>query len=313
MKTNFFAAKKILLTGGAGFLGTWVQKKLFSRGVRENQLIIPRKKQHDLREMKSCLLLTRGVNLVIHLAANVGGIGHNQKNPGSIFYDNISMGVNLIEASRRNNVQKFVQIGTVCAYPKYSHVPFQEDHLWDGFPEETNAAYGIAKKSLLVMLQTYRTEYGFNGIYLLPVNMYGPGDTFDPNRSHVIAALIKKIYDAKKSNKSYITLWGDGSPTREFFYVKDAAEAVVLATEKYNKPEPINIGAGFEISIAELAHIIIKLINYKGEIQWDISKPNGQPRRSLDVSKARKEFGFIAKTPFKKGLKNTIDWYIYHS
>jgi GDP-L-fucose synthase len=306
---NLFKNKKILLTGGAGFVGYHVQKALEKKGVTRNQIIIPRSSQHDLRSMENCRKLTEGIDIVIHLAGNVGGIDYNLKNPGSLFYDNITMGVNLIEASRINKVKKFVCIGTICAYPKFTPVPFKEDDLWSGYPEETNAPYGLAKKVLLVMLQAYRKQYGFNGIYLLQVNLYGPRDNFDPKRSHVIAALIKKIYDAKKKHHKQIVVWGDGSASREFFYVEDAAEAIVLATEKYNKPDPINIGAGFEISIKDLVNKLVKLMNYKGKIVWDKTKPNGQPRRCLDVLRAKKEFGFAAKTDFDKGLKKTIEWY----
>lgn len=301
--------KRILLTGGSGFVGKHVEKALKKKGVKENQLIIPRSKDNDLRYFNNCLKLTKNVEVVIHLAGNVGGIGHNTKYPGSLFYDNISVGINLIESSRINKVKKFVCMGTICAYPKLTPVPFKEDDLWNGYPEETNAPYGIAKKALLVMLQAYRKQYGFKGIYLLPVNIYGPGDNFDPKRSHVVAALIKKINDALKNHRKSITVWGDGSATREFFYVEDAAEAIVLATEKYDKEEPVNIGAGFEISIKDLVETIAKIMSYKGKIVWDKSKPNGQPRRSLDINKAKKEFGFAAKIQLEDGLKRTIEWY----
>lgn len=301
--------KKILLTGGAGFLGSNVKQVLLKRGVPEENIIIPRSKANDLREMKNCLKVTEGIDIIIHLAGNVGGIGYNRDFPGTLFYDNITMGVNLIEAARKNKVKKFVCVGTICAYPKLTPIPFKEENLWDGYPEETNAAYGIAKKALLVMLQAYRQQYGFSGIYLLPVNLYGPEDNFDPERSHVIAALIKKIHDAKKKGDKEIVVWGNGSPTREFFFVEDAAEALVLAAEKYDKPDPVNIGAGFEISIKNLLNLIVKLMDFKGKIVWDTTKPNGQPRRRLDVSKAKREFGFAAKTAFEDGLKKTIEWY----
>lgn len=319
---SFLTNKRILLTGGAGFVGQYVNKTLKEkvptssrfRGARKskNQIIIPRSSQYDLREMKNCLRVTKNIDVVIHLAGNVGGIGYNRENPGALFYDNITMGVNLIEASRLNKVKKFVCIGTICAYPKFTPIPFCEKDLWNGYPEETNAPYGLAKKVLLVMLQAYRQQYGFNGIYLLPVNMYGPGDNFEPKRSHVIAALIKKISDAKKQHKKEIIVWGDGSASREFFYVEDAARAIVLAAEKYNKSEPVNIGAGFEITIKDLAKKLVKLINFKGKIVWDKTKPNGQPRRCLDVSRAKKEFGFMAKTKFDEGLKKTVRWYEKH-
>jgi GDP-L-fucose synthase len=309
---NYFDNKKILLTGGGGFVGKHVVKELLKKGVLEKNIIIPRSKEYDLRDKQTTSKLTKNIDIVIHLAGNVGGIGYNREFPGTLFYDNIAMGVNLIEAARINKVKKFVCIGTICAYPKFAPIPFKEKDLWDGYPEETNAPYGLAKKMLLVMLQAYRQQYGFNGIYLLPVNMYGPGDNFDPKSSHVIAALIKKIYDAKKENKKEIIAWGDGSATREFFYVEDAAEAIVLATQKYEKSDPVNIGAGFEISIKELTNLIAKLMDFKGKIIWDKSKPNGQPRRMLDTSKAKGGFGFIAKTKFEKGLSETIHWFYKH-
>lgn len=301
---------KILLTGGAGFVGKHVYKELLLKGVNKKNIIVPRSSKYDLRDLKTCLKLTKNIDVVIHLAGNVGGIGYNRDFPGTLFYDNAVMGINLIEASRLNKVKKFVCIGTICAYPKFTPTPFKEKNLWEGYPEETNAPYGIAKKALLVMLQAYRQQFNFNGIYLLPVNMYGPGDNFDPKSSHVIAALIKKIDDAKRKGDKEIVVWGDGSPTREFFYVEDAAKAIVMATEKYEKSEPVNIGAGFEISIKELANLLVKLMGYKGKIVWDKSKPNGQPRRMLDVTKAKKEFGFKAKTGFEEGLRNTIKWYL---
>lgn len=309
---NYFNNKKILLTGGGGFVGKHVIKVLLKRGILEKNIIVPRSKDFDLRDKKTAEKVTKNIDVVIHLAGNVGGIGYNREFPGTLLYDNLTMGVNLIEASRINKVKKFVCIGTICAYPKFAPIPFKEKDLWNGYPEETNAPYGLAKKILLVMLQSYRQQYSFNGIYLLPVNMYGPGDNFDPKSSHVIAALIKKVYDAKKNNLKEIVAWGDGSATREFFYVEDAAKAIVLATEKYEKSDPVNIGAGFEISIKELTNLIAKIMNFKGKIIWDKSKPNGQPRRMLDTSKARTEFGFEAKTKFKEGLAKTINWYYGH-
>ena len=302
--------KKILVTGGAGFLGSHVVNLLRRR--KAYKIIVPRQKQIDLRDLKNCLNITRKVDLVIHLAGNVGGIGYNQANPGSLFYDNLLMGVNLIEACRINSVKKVVIVGTICSYPKYTPVPFKEKDLWNGYPEETNAPYGIAKKALLVMTQAYKQQYGLNSVYLLPVNLYGPGDHFDPKVSHVIPALIKKFVDAKKAGEKQVTVWGTGKATREFFYVEDAARAIVLAAEKLNGLEPVNIGAGFEISINNLANLIKKLVGYKGKIAWDTSKPDGQPRRMLDISKARKLFGFQATTDFKTGLKKTIEWYIKH-
>lgn len=309
---NYFKNKKILLTGGAGFVGSHVYIKLLKHGVKKEDVFIPRSKDYDLRDVSVCDRLTKQADIVIHLAGHVGGIGYNRENPGFLFYDNMMMGVNLIEASRVNKIKKFIQIGTICAYPKFTPVPFHEEDLWYGYPEETNAPYGIAKKALLVMIQAYRQQYNFPGIYLLPVNMYGPGDNFDPKSSHVIAALIKKIHDAKKEKKKEIVVWGDGSATREFFYVEDAAEAIVLATEKYESAQPVNIGAGFEISIKELAGKLIRLMKFEGKIMWDKTKPNGQPRRCLDTSKALKELGFKATTKFDDGLAKTVAWYETH-
>jgi len=309
---SYLNNKTILLTGGAGFVGTYVQKELVRRGISPRQILIPRRKEYDLRRMETCAEITKNTDIIIHLAGTVGGIGYNQDNPGSLFYDNITMGVNLIEAARKNKVKKFVCIGTICAYPKYTPIPFKERDLWNGYPEETNAPYGIAKKTLLVMLQAYRRQYKFPGIYLLPVNMYGPGDNFEEHRSHVIASLIKKIYDAKKYHKKQIVVWGDGSPSREFLYVEDAARAIVLAAEKYKGIEPMNIGAGFEITIRKLVHTLTKLMKFKGKIVWDTTKPNGQPRRCLDVTRAQEELGFKATMPFDEGLKRTIRWYYRH-
>ncbi len=310
MNKPYFENKKILLTGGAGFVGRHVTTELIRRGAEKKNIIIPRSINYDLRRDAVCDKLTRNIDIVIHLAGNVGGIGYNRENPATLFYDNMMMGVNLIESSRKHKVKKFVQVGTICAYPKFTPVPFQESELWNGYPEETNAPYGIAKKALLVMLQAYRAQYGFNGIYLLPVNIYGPGDNFNPASSHVIAALIKKINDAKKEGATEISVWGDGSATREFFYVEDAAHAIVAATEKYEKSEPVNIGAGFEISIKDLVTKLVAIMDYKGNIVWDSTKPNGQPRRMLDTSRAKKEFGFTAQTSFDEGLKKTVEWYI---
>ena len=309
MKKTFFDKKKILLTGGAGFVGRYVRAELLRQGAEKKNILIPRSKEFDLRKEEVCDRLTRNIDIVIHLAGNVGGIGYNRENPGRLFYDNITMGVNLIESARLHKVKKFVQISTICAYPKFAHIPFQESELWNGYPEETNAPYGIAKKALLVMLQSYRDQYGFNGIYLLPVNIYGPYDNFDPKSSHVIAALIKKISDAKKEGSKEIVVWGDGSATREFFFVEDAARAIIMATEYYEKGEPVNIGAGFEISIKELVHKLVQLMDFKGKVVWDTTKPNGQPRRMLDTNRALNEFGFKAQTSFEEGLKKTIDWY----
>ena len=301
--------KKIVVTGGAGFLGSYLVKKLKEKGC--NHIFIPRAKDYDLRREEAVQKLFRDAHpdIIIHLAAVVGGIGANKQRPGQFFYDNIKMGIELIEQSRLHKVEKFVGIGTICAYPKYTPVPFKEEDLWNGYPEETNAPYGLAKKMMLVQLQAYRQQYGFNGIYLLPVNLYGPRDNFEPASSHVIPALIRKCYEAIKDNKDEITVWGTGKATREFLYVEDCAEAIVLATERYEKPEPVNIGSGFEISIKDLVKLISDLMGFKGKIIWDKTKPDGQPRRRLDTSRAEKEFGFKATTDFKEGLRKTIDWF----
>lgn len=304
---NYWENKKVLVTGGGGFLGKNVVKKLEELGCKN--IFVPRSSEFDLTLMSNCQRVTKGADLVIHLAAKVGGIGYNLKNPGSLFYENLLMGVYLMEAARKNKVKKFVAIGTVCAYPKFTPVPFKEEDLWNGYPEETNAPYGIAKKMLLVQSQAYRKQYGFNAIYLLPVNLYGPGDNFDPERSHVIPALIKKFYEAKVKKLPEVTLWGTGKATREFLYVKDAAEGIVLASEKYNGDDPVNLGSSFEISISELAARIAKYLNYQGKLVYDSTKPDGQPRRKLDTTRAFKEFGFKAKTDFDLGLAETIRWY----
>ncbi|MGB4253644.1 MAG: GDP-L-fucose synthase [Minisyncoccales bacterium] len=303
--------KKILITGAHGFLGKHLVKNLLEkRKVPKENLFLPTIQDLDLRKWEDCQKAVKGQEIVIHLAAKVGGIGLNQEKPGELFYDNIMMGVQLIEAARQAQVEKFTAIGTICAYPKFTPVPFKEENLWNGYPEETNAPYGLAKKMLLVQSQAYRQQYGFNSIFLLPVNMYGPGDNFDPKSSHVIAAIIKKVYDAKKEGRNYIEAWGTGKPTREFLYVEDGAEGIILATEKYDKSDPVNLGSGMEISIKDLVELICKLMNFDGEIRWNTSKPDGQPRRRLDTSRAEKEFGFRAKTDFEEGLKNTINWYI---
>lgn len=300
--------KRILVTGASGFLGSCVVRKLRERGAQN--IYTPSSTASDLRHFEKCYRVARKANLVIHLAGNVGGIGYNQKNPGRLFYDNLMMGCQLMEAARLNAVEKFVAIGTVCAYPKFTPTPFKEEDLWNGYPEETNAPYGLAKKMLLVQAQAYRQQYGFNAIYLLPVNLYGPGDNFDPDSSHVIPALIRKVAEAKKQNKSHIEIWGTGKPTREFLYVEDAAEAIVLAAEKYDKPEPVNLGSGTEITIEMLVAWICEFMDFDGEIRWFSDKPDGQPRRLLDVSRAKQEFGFEAKTNFDEGLQKTIDWYL---
>ena len=302
--------KKVIVTGGAGFLGKFVVKKLKDRNCKD--IFIPKIEEYDLRNLETIKKMYRDAkaDVVIHLAAVVGGIGANRENPGSFFYDNLIMGIQLMEQARLTRIEKFVALGTICAYPKYTKVPFKEEDLWDGYPEETNAPYGLAKKMLLVQSQAYRQQYGFNSIFLLPVNLYGPGDNFNPKSSHVIPALIKKFYDAKINNQSEVIVWGTGKATREFLYVEDCAEAIVLATEKYDKHDPVNIGAGFEISIKDLAEKIRQIIGFKGKIVWDTTKPDGQPRRCLDTSKAYAEFGFKAKVSFDEGLKKIIDWYI---
>jgi len=304
-----FREKKILLTGGRGFLGSFVTEELLKNSVTQDNLRIVGR-ESDLRKFGNCEEAVAGQDVVIHLAAHVGGIGLNRERPGELFYDNLIMGVQLMEAARLSGVQKFVAVGTICAYPKFTPIPFREDDLWLGYPEETNAPYGLAKKMLLVQAQAYRAQYGMNAIYLLPVNLYGPRDNFRPASSHVIPALIKKIAEAKNFGMPYVEVWGTGTPTREFLYVEDAAKGIVLATERYDRPEPVNIGAGMEISIRNLAELIGKIIGYNGEIRFDPSKPDGQPRRSIDVSRAEEKFGFRAATGFEEGLKKTIDWYL---
>lgn len=306
---SFFENKKILVTGGAGFLGSNVVKQLLAAGAKQENIVIPRSREIDLRVWENCLKVTKDIDVVIHLAAKVGGIGYNMGNPGSLFYDNAIMGIQLMEAARLNNVGKFVAVGTICAYPKFTPVPFQEKDLWYGYPEETNAPYGLAKKMMLVQAQSYRQQYGFNAIYLLPVNLYGPGDNFNPESSHVIPALIKKFVDAKESGSNKVEVWGTGAASREFLYVEDAAKAIVLAAERYNSPEPVNIGSCMEITIKDLVELIGKLTGFTGEIVWDTAKPDGQPRRCLDVSVAENGFGFRAAVPFEEGLKKTIEWY----
>ena len=300
-----------MVTGGAGFLGSFVVAKLKERGVEDKNLFIPRSKDYDFRKEADVIKAyeTFKPEVIIHLAATVGGIGANREHPGSFFYDNMMMGVQLIEQGRLRDVKKFVQLGTVCAYPKFTPVPFKEDDLWNGYPEETNAPYGIAKKALLVQLQGYRQEYGFNGIFLLPVNLYGPGDNFDPKSSHVIPALIKKCVDAVENKEDEIVVWGTGKATREFLYVEDAAEGIVKAAELYEGTDPVNLGSSFEISIKDLVELIAKTTGFTGKITWDSTKPDGQPRRKLDTTRAEKEFGFKSETTFEEGLKKTIDWY----
>lgn len=306
---NYWNDRTILVTGGAGFLGGYVLDKLKKRGAAD--VFAPTAEQYDIRNIDHIRRMfdAKTPDVVIHLAARVGGIGANREHPGSFFYDNLMMGVQLIEEARLRGVGKFVAIGTICAYPKFTPVPFREEHLWDGYPEETNAPYGLAKKMLLVQSQAYRQEYGFNSIFLLPVNLYGPKDNFNPRSSHVIPALIKKCVDAVDKGESEVVCWGSGNASREFLYAEDAAEGILLATERYDGSEPVNLGAGFEITIRELAETIARLTGFTGRLVWDTSKPDGQPRRSLDTSRAREAFGFTAGTSFDEGLKRTVDWY----
>ena len=303
---DYFKHKNILLTGGAGFLGRWVYKELIKKGASKNKITIPRSKADDLLRLSNIKKLVQDKDIVIHLAGLVGGIGFNQANPARMVYENLEMGVHLMEEARKAGVAKLVVLGTICCYPKFAPVPFREKDLWNGYPEETNAPYGLAKKMLLVMSQAYRQQYGFNSIFLLPVNLYGPGDNFKLQSSHVIPALIRKIHEAQQKGKKSVTVWGTGKATREFLYVADAARGIVLATEKYNQPEPVNLGAGFEISIKDLVEKIARIMNFKGKIIWDKTKPDGQPRRCLDISQAKKYFDFVAKTNFDEGLKKTI-------
>ena len=305
-----FENKRILITGGAGFLGSHIVENLVqTREVSEKQIVVLRSKDTDLRIYDNCKKAAENVDIIIHLAARVGGIGFNQKHPGTLFYDNIIMGAQLMEAARLAKVEKFVQIGTVCAYPKFTPSPFREDDLWNGYPEETNAPYGIAKKSLLVMAQAYRQQYGMNVIYLLPVNLYGPKDNFDLESSHVIPALIRKFVEATERGEKEVVVWGTGQASREFLFVEDAAEGIILAAEKYDKADPVNLGTGREITIKDLVTLIARLTNFAGQIVWDTSKPDGQPRRCLDTSRAKQEFDFEAKTDFVLGLQRTIEWY----
>lgn len=306
---GFFEKRRIVVTGGAGFLGKFVTEGLKRRGCKN--ILVPKIEEYDLIRLDEIIRMYDDMrpDIVIHLAAVVGGIGANRKHPGEFFYKNLMMGVQLIEQARLRKIEKFVAIGTICAYPKFTPVPFKEEDLWNGYPEETNAPYGLAKKMLLVQSQAYRAEYGFNSIFLLPVNLYGPGDNFDPESSHVIPALIKKCVDAIEAGEEKIICWGTGKVTREFIYVADAAEGILLAAEHYNGAEPVNIGAGFEITIEELVETIATLTGFRGRIEWDSSKPDGQPRRRLDVTRAKKYFGFEAKTAFEDGLRATIEWY----
>ncbi|MBX4196740.1 GDP-L-fucose synthase [Candidatus Pacearchaeota archaeon] len=304
--------QKIIVTGGSGFLGSALIRKLEAAGAQKKNIMIPRSKEYDLTKDADITRMLDSFNpdIIIHLAAKVGGIGYNMKNPGSLYYDNLMMGAKMIEHSRLKGVKKFVAVSTICAYPKFTPVPFKEDDLWIGYPEETNAPYGLAKKMMLVQLQSYKKQYNFHGIYLLPVNLYGPGDNFNPESSHVIPALIKKFVDAVEQKKDKVEVWGTGKASREFLYVDDAADAIVKATMHYEKEDPVNLGSGMEITIKDLVNTIAKIMDFKGSIVWDATKPDGQPRRCLDVSRAEKEFGFKAKTSFEEGLKHTIDWYM---
>ena len=306
---NFWQEQRVVVTGGAGFLGSFVVEGLKARGCAN--IFAPRSRDYDLRDRSAIVRLFNDVRptMVLHLAAVVGGIGANRDHPGKFFYENAIMGIELIEQSRQFRLSKLLVVGTICTYPKFTPVPFKEEDLWNGYPEETNAPYGIAKKALLVQCQAYRQEYGLNAVYLLPVNLYGPRDNFDPHTSHVIPALIRKCVDARERRDKFIECWGTGTPTREFLYVEDAAEAILLAAERYDKPEPINLGSGEEIPIRDLVTRIARLTRYAGEIRWDSTKPDGQPRRCLDVERAAREFGFRAETKFEDGLRATIRWY----
>jgi GDP-L-fucose synthase len=308
-----FQNQHILVTGGAGFLGKQVVDQLVKAGADPAKITVPRSRDYDLTQMEACRRAVDQQDIVIHLAAHVGGIGLNREKPAELFYDNLMMGAQLIHAAYEAGVKKFTCVGTICAYPKFTPVPFKEDYLWNGYPEETNAPYGVAKKALLVQLQAYRQQYGFDGIYLLPVNLYGPEDNFDPRSSHVIPALIRKVHEAQLRGDRTIPVWGDGSPTREFLYSTDAARGIVMGTQFYEEGEPVNLGTGYEISIKDLITLICELMDYQGELVWETDKPNGQPRRCLDTQRAKEKFGFRAEVEFRQGLKNTIEWYRQHA
>ena len=307
---SFWRGKRVVVTGGSGFLGSHIVERLRAAGC-EN-VFVPRRARYDLTEQEAVrrLLADASPDMVIHLAAEVGGIGANRRNPGRFFYANAAMGIHLIEESRRVGIEKFVQVGTICAYPKFTPVPFREEEIWNGYPEETNAPYGIAKKALLVQLQSYRDQYGFNGIYLLPVNLYGPRDNFDPESSHVIPALIRKMVEAKENGAREVVLWGTGRASREFLYVDDCARAVLLAAERYDGAEPVNLGTSMEITIGDLARLIADVVGFTGELTYDTSQPDGQPRRCLDTSRAREYFGFEARVGFEEGLRRTVEWFL---
>jgi GDP-L-fucose synthase len=306
------AGKKILVTGGAGFLGKQVIAQLHQAGALDADITVPRSKTCDLRSLEHCQTAVKGQDVVIHLAAHVGGIGLNREKPAELFYDNLMMGTQLIHAAYQEGVKKFVCVGTICAYPKFTPVPFKEDDLWNGYPEETNAPYGIAKKALLVQLQSYRQQYGFDGIYLLPVNLYGPEDNFNPASSHVIPALIRKVYEAKQQGVKQLPVWGDGSPTREFLFSEDAARGIVMGALHYDDAEPVNLGTNHEISIRDLVELICRLMEFDGELIWETDQPNGQPRRCLDTTRAKEAFGFTAQVSLEEGLRRTIEWYSQH-
>jgi GDP-L-fucose synthase len=305
----YWRTRRVVVTGGAGFLGSFVVARLKALGCAN--VFVPRKREFDLRHETGIarMMEASSPDVIIHLAAVVGGIGANRENPGLFFYENLAMGVHLMEKARLAGVAKFISIGTICSYPKFTPVPFHEDNLWDGYPEETNAAYGLAKKMLLVQGQAYRQQYGFNAVHLLPVNLYGPGDNFDPASSHVIPALIKKCIDAQEAGEKHVTVWGTGNATREFLYAEDGAEGILLAAERYDGAEPVNLGAGFEISIRDLTQLIVRLTEFSGTVEWDASKTDGQPRRCLDTTRAERSFGFKASTDFETGLRRTIEWY----
>jgi GDP-L-fucose synthase len=304
--------KKILVTGGAGFLGKQVVAQLEKAGALPENIKIPRSQTCDLRSLEHCQAAVEGQDVVVHLAAHVGGIGLNREKPAELFYDNLMMGTQLIHTAYLAGVQKFVCVGTICAYPKFTPVPFKEDDLWNGYPEETNAPYGIAKKALLVQLQAYRQQYGFDGVYLLPVNLYGPEDNFKPESSHVIPALIRKVYEAQQQGAKQLSVWGDGSPTREFLFSEDAARGIVMGAQFYDDAEPVNLGTGYEISIRDLVESICRLMNFEGELIWETDQPNGQPRRCLDTTRAKTCFGFTAQVTLEEGLRRTIEWYRQH-
>ena len=308
MNKGFWRNKKVLVTGASGFVGKHLVLKL--KDIEGVDISVTKNSKNDLRNFKTCLKVCKNQDIVIHLAAKVGGIGFNREFPADLFEDNILMGVNMMKAARLAGVKKFVAIGTICSYPKFTQIPFKEESLWQGYPEETNAPYGLAKLMQLVQAQTYRQQYGFNAIFLLPVNLYGPGENFDLASSHVIPALIRKFLEAKENNKKEVVVWGTGEATREFLFIDDVVDGILLATEKYNKSEPVNLGAGFEISVKDLAKTIKRLIGFKGKIVWDKTKPDGQPRRKLDTTRAKREFGFESKMSFETGLNKTIDWYL---